>query len=364
MKRLLGWMTKKRMILVISCAISVLVFLVLSGISSYLAEKQDSQMMAARWSDKGDVAQISCFLSQNKGLDEYAILNFEHKLDSDLVEASIVSESENENARLWADAYSATGKITMQSNQASVTVNAVGIGGDFFLFHPVTMKSGSYFSGNDVMKDYCIVDEETAWQLFGSNDIAGQYITIGGIPHIITGVYGREEGRLAKAAGLDSSQVFVSYETLSKYGMANKIDCVEIVMPNPVKNYAFNYVKENIGIDEGEMEVVENTTRYTTFSLLEELGEFGTRSMNGKAIIYPYWENIARGYEDILILMLVFRIMFILYPCVLLFISLVIAWKHKTWTTKSVFLLLKDKWDLLLEKLREKKRRKKSEKMV
>lgn len=363
MKKLLGWMTKKKMILVISCVISVLIFLVLSGISSYLAEKQDSQMMAARWSDKGDVAQVSCFLSQSAGLSEDAVLNFEHKLDSALVEASIVSESENENARLWADAYSATGKITMQSNQASVTVNAVGIGGDFFLFHPVTMESGSYFSGNDVMKDYCIVDEETAWQLFGSNDIAGQYITIGGIPHIITGVYSREEGRLPRAAGLDSSLVFVSYETLSKYGMANKIGCFEIVMPNPVKNYALNYVKENMGIDEADMEVVENTTRYSLFSLLEKLGGFGTRSMNGKAIIYPYWENIARGYEDILILMLVFRIMFIAYPCVVMVVALVIAWKHKKWTTKSVFLMLKDKWEFLWEKLHDKRRRKKGEKM-
>lgn len=364
MKRLLGCLTKKRIILAISCVISFLVFLVLSGISNHMAGKQDSQMMADRWSDNRDVAQVSCFFSQSAGMSEYSILAFEHGLDSALIEASIVSDSTNANARLWADAYSATGKITLQSDRSSVSVNAVGIGGDFFLFHPLELKSGSYFSGNDVMKDYCIVDEETAWQLFGSNDIAGQMITISGIPHIITGVYSREEGRLAEAAGLNETLVFVSYETLSKYGMANEIGCYEIVMPNPVDNYAFNYVKENIGVQETEMEVLENTSRYSLLSLTRALGEFGTRSMNGKAIIYPYWENIARGYEDILILILVFRLLFILYPIVLIVIAVVIAWKHRTWTVKGVYLHLKDKLERMWEKQRAKRGRKKDEKMV
>lgn len=364
MKKLLGCLTKKRIILAISCVISFLVFAVLSGISAHMAGKQDSQMMADRWSDDGDAAQISCFFSQSAGMGEYNILAFEHGLDSALIEASIVSDSTNAGARLWADAYSATGKITLQSEQSSVSVNAVGIGGDFFLFHPLQMKSGSYFSGNAVMKDYCIVDEDVAWQLFGSNDIAGQMITIGGIPHMITGVYSREEGRLSEAAGLNSPLVFVSYETLSKYGIANQIGCYEIVMPNPVDNYAYNYVKEHIGIQETEMEVLENTSRYSLLSLLEALGEFGTRSMNGKAIIYPYWENIARGYEDILVLILVFRLLFVLYPAVIIVIAIVIAWKHRTWTVRSVYLQLKDKWERFLEKRRARKGRRKNEKMV
>ncbi len=359
MKRLLGHLTKKQIVLAISCVISFLIYLVLSGVSSHMAKEQDSQMMADRWSDDGGVAQISCFVSQNAGLSEYSILSFEHGLDSALIEASIVSESTNASARLWADAYSATGKITLQSEQSTVSVNAVGIGGDFFLFHPLELKSGSYFSGNDVMKDYCIVDEEIAWQLFGSNDIAGQVITISGIPHIITGVYSREEGRLAEAAGLDSSVAFVSYETLSNYGIANGIGCYEIVMPNPVEDYAYNYVKENIGVQETELEVLENTSRYSLLSLLEALGEFGTRSMNGKAIIYPYWENIARGYEDILVLILVFRLLFILYPVVVIIIAIVIAWKHRTWTAKSVFLRLKDKGERAVERQRAKRGRKK-----
>lgn len=363
MKKLLRYLTKKRIILGSTCILSLLIFALLSGVSSYLARAQEDQGMAKRWSGESDVAQISCFFAQSVKMSENSILSFEHGLDSALVEASIVSQSENASARLWADAYSATGMVSLTSNQATVSVNAIGIGGDFFLFHPVKLKSGAYFSGSDVMKDYCILDEETAWQLFGSNDIAGQMITIGGIPHMITGVYQREKGSLAGAAGLDEALVFVSYETLSKYGMANEIGCYEIVMPNPVKEYAYNYVSEKIGAAETEMEVVENTSRYTVTALLQCLTEFGTRSMSSKAIIYPYWENIARGYEDILVLILVFRILFVLYPAGVVLIAAVLAWKNKTWTAKGVFLYLKDKWERRLEEMRAKKRRRKNEKV-
>ena len=229
------------------------------------------------------------------------------------------------------------------------------------MFHPLSLKAGSYFSGNDVMQDYVVIDEEIAWQLFGSNDIAGQTITIKGVPHIITGVIERQQDRLSKAAGLENSVAYVSYNTLTSYGRANAICCYELVMPNPVKNFAYNYVKEKMAGNEAETEVVENTSRYGLISLLQVLGEFGTRSMNGKAIIYPYWENVARGYEDILATLLAVAILFFLYPLVLIIIGLRKAWVRRTWTVKSVYLKLKDKWERFLEKRRAARLAKKKE---
>lgn len=356
MKKFWQSLTRKRLILSITGLVSFLVFLTLAGVGSFLAGRQNTQTMAKRWSEQKDVAQISCFFSQNVAFSQDSIVGFEHGLDSALIAASIVNDSPNEGARLWADAYSATGTITLQSSNSVMSLNAVGVGGDFFQFHPLKLVSGSYFSGNDVMKDYCLIDEDAAWQLFGSNHVEGQIVTISGIPHIVTGVIERQTGRLAKAAGLDSSVVYVSYETLAAYGFANRIGTYEIVMPNPVKNYALNYVKENIGVQESESEVLENTSRYSLLSRLKVIGGFGTRSMNGKAIIYPYWENIARGYEDILAVLLLGEIIFLLYPVVLLIIAVVIAWKHKTWTARTVYLFLQDKWERFLERLRAKRK--------
>ena len=186
-------------------------------------------------------------------------------------------------------------------------------------------------------------------------------VYIGGIPHIITGVVERPQGKLEKAAGLDATVVYVSYETLSSLGSNNGINHYEIVMPNPVNNFAYQRVEENIGVSEKDIEIIENTSRYSLLSRLKVIGKFGTRSMNGKAIIYPYWENIARGYEDIIALLTVFMIIFLLYPIVLAVVCFVIWWKHKGWTLKEVRNKGKDRIERYFEMRRARKQAKKEE---
>lgn len=355
MGKLIQGLSRRRMGLYVSGLCSLLLGLLLFVIGNGVAGEQLCQHMAERWSENKDVSQISCFFSREAEVAEEKLISFERQLDLALQEASIVSQSENENARLWADAYSATGRITIESSRTSMEIAAVGIGGDFFQFHPLQLVSGSYFSGNDVLTDYLLIDEEAAWQLFGSNDVAGQMVTVGGIPHVITGVVKRETGRLAEAAGLTSSVAYVSYDSLTRYGNSYGLSTYEIVMPNPVSGYAKSYVMDNIGVDGTEVEIVENSTRFSLVSRLKLLLSFGTRSMSSKAIIYPYWENIARGYEDVLTLLTVGMLLAFLYPAVLLVIAAVLAWRHRTWTVGSVWEYLKDKWERFWEKCRKKR---------
>lgn len=351
MKKFLQRLSGKQLILLCTGILSCIVGLVINGVGGYMAGKLDAQNMAERWSEDGDVSQISCFFSREAGMTENNIINFEHALDTALEEASIVNHSENPGARLWVDAYSASGKVTLTSQRTSVEVSAVGVGGDFFLFHPLKLLEGAYFSGADLMQDHIVIDEDAAWQLFGSSDVDGQMITINGVPHMIAGVIKREDGRMADAAGLSSSVAYVSYGTLTQYGTSYGLNTYELVMPNPVTGYAKTYVMENIGVMENEVEIVENTTRYELLSRFKLLAQFPTRSMSSKAIIYPYWENIARGYEDILMLFLVLTLLFLLYPAILLIILIVRAWKHKTWTVAGVWYEIKDKIGRLREKL-------------
>ncbi|MCI9219480.1 MAG: ABC transporter permease [Lachnospiraceae bacterium] len=345
----------KKIVLGISGGISFLVFLILLLVTNRLGSSQMTQSAAQRWSNDGKASQVSCFFSVGSGITENEILDFEHTVDSALRDASVEQESENPGARLWADAYSADGQVTLSNDKTSLTADAIGIGGDFFLFHPLTLLNGAYFSGNDLMKDYCVIDEDAAWQLFGSNDVAGMTVYIGGVPHIVTGVVRRPSGRLAEAAGLDSTVVYVSYQTLTELGSSHGINHYEIVMPNPVTGFAYNYIKEKLGADEKEVEVVENTSRYSLLSRLKLIGEFGTRSMNGKAIIYPYWENIARGYADILMVLTLFGILFLAYPVGLGIVFFCIWWRHKGWTMKDVWHRAKDFGERRVEKLREKR---------
>ena len=338
-----------------SAAVSFLLFLLLLGWTNHLANAQDAQRMAWRWSENKDAAQVSCFFSPKAEVTEDTIQSFEHSLDDVLQEASITETSENPSARLWVDAYSADGKITLVNGKNTLESNAIGIGGDFFMFHPLKLITGSYFSGNDLMKDYCLIDQDAAWQLFGSNDVVGMTVYIGNVPHMVTGVVRRPDGRMDKAAGLNSTVVYVSYETLATYGTNNGINHYEIVMPNPVSGFAYDKVKEGIGVDEKNVEIVENTSRYSLLNRCKTILKFGTRSMNGKAIIYPYWENLARGYEDIIALLTVFMLFLLLYPIVTVVWIIVHWWRHKGWTLKDVWHTAKDKMERAAERRREKK---------
>ena len=179
-------------------ALSFFISLVLWGISSVIIQNQETQQMARRWNSEGGSAQISCFFSTNTYISPDRIEEIRYNLNNKLKEASIVLESDKPGARLWADAYSSYGKITVQSERGNITTDAIGIGGDFFLFHPVKLLEGSYFSGNDLMQDYCILDEDAAWKLFGSNDIAGQIVEIQGTPHVVQGVIERDKGKIVK----------------------------------------------------------------------------------------------------------------------------------------------------------------------
>jgi len=343
----------KKLIFGISGAVSFLVFLIFTLVAGRLGNSQPSQEMSKRWSPDGEAAQVSCFFSVNAYITQDKILEFEHSIDSALKDAGVLQESENPGARLWADAYSADGKITVSTENGKVEADAIGIGGDFFLFHPEKLLYGAYFSGNDLMQDYCVIDEDAAWQLFGSPNVAGKTVYINGVPHIVTGVVQRADGILEKKAGLDSTVIYVSYQTLSEHGSCNGINHYEIVMPNPVSDFAYQFIEEKLGTDEKETEVVENSGRYSFLSELKVLRQFGARSMNAKAIIYPYWENVARGVEDILALITLFQLLFLTYAVIVALVLFVKWWKHKGWTIKEKLLGLKDKAERRLEKHRE-----------
>ncbi len=261
-----------------------------------------SQRMGVRWADSG-YSQISCFFSDKSDITEDRINNYHHIVENALTEDSIKAESENE--KQVVSCYSARGNIVIDNNGISIEAKAIGVGGDFFLFHPIKLLQGSYYTSDDIMDDYIIVDEDAAWQLFGSGNIDGMTVYINGVPHIIKGVIRRDSGRINDYAGNNKATVYVSYNTLYKYGTCKEINTFEITLPNPVKSYAYNLIKKKIDIDEENMEVVDNSARYSLESLIKIIADFGSRSMNSKEIVYPYWENAARGYEDIFALLLV-----------------------------------------------------------
>ena len=344
----------KKMVFGIIAVVSVALYFILSLVIQNIVAGLDDQQIARRWSEKKDVTQVSCFFSENAGVTEELLVGFEHSMDNIMEEASITNTSQNPNARLFIDAYSTEAKLNISSEKGSMEVDAYGVGGDFFQFHPLLLRSGSYFSGSDLMKDYCIIDEVVAWQLFGSNNVVGMTVYINNKPHMIAGVVRRPEGRMEEAAGLTNSFIFISYESMKALNERCYIRNYEICMPNPVSGFAKQIVAENVGNDEQEIEIVENTIRFNTSNNIKRIMEFGTRSMNGRSIIYPYWENVARGYEDIVSLITFFMVLFGAYPIIYIIVMFVSYWKHKNWTFKSIYLNIIDRIDVYNAKKRQK----------
>lgn len=349
--------SKQKIIIVLACTFLLLVAFILALIRSGMIRRQESQQMAVRWSKDGDVSQISCFFSRDEGMTRDRLVAFEHKLDEVLQEASITSESENPDARLWTCAYSAQTTMLAASDTTSMNVKVIGVGGDFFRFHPQKLRYGNYFYESDLNQDYVVIDEEIAWQLFGGINVPGKVIEVNGKQHVVAGVIKRPQGEMEKQAGLANPILYLSYESYQKLGGTEPINHYEIVMPNPIKNFALDKVKENIGANENETEFVENTGRFSYVNSLKHFKGFAYRSMNAKAIIYPYWENLARGMEDVLAFLTVIVLICIAVPALITAIWLIYRWRHKKWTIKSVWEMFKMEFGKMLGELKPQKRK-------
>ncbi|MCQ2421325.1 MAG: ABC transporter permease, partial [Clostridia bacterium] len=131
-----------------------------------------SQQAAKRWRGSSETrfAQVSAFLPVDGTTDEYSIDAFRESADRALKDASVETP---ENGSLRQDAWSGTASVTVSGPHGEQTVKAVGVGGDFFSFHPLRLRSGAYLTSRDYMADRVVLDEEMAWALFGATDVAG-----------------------------------------------------------------------------------------------------------------------------------------------------------------------------------------------
>ena len=359
MKKFIQNISMKMLVWGIVSVLCLVLFGTLFLIEDAMQKKLYDQQMAQRWSKEGDAAQISAFYANEEVENDIYFKSIEQSVEKALQQASITTEKEN--ARLWIDAISRSGKVTLCSDRATVEVKALGVSGEFFQFHPQKILSGGLFREDSMMQDGVVIDKETAWQLFGSSDVAGMQIMIGQVPHFITGVIERPKGRLQAAAGLEKSICYLSLESLEAYGTATGGFSYEIVMPNPIQNFALSTMQTAVGVDNENVVVIENSRRFQTLPLLKIIGQFGMRSMSFREISYPYWENIARGYEDIFALFLGLKIVFLLNPIIFLVVVLIICWKKKTWTVKQGIVWVQDS---LYERSAKRAQKKKNSKNI
>lgn len=207
-----------------------IIFWILSFIIGIYCERLTARMtdqnFASRWKPEGGSAQISTFISDGARLSEDSIYALTALLNKSFQEASIaLSQTQIDNGAKLADiCYCGFGSADLTTGEESLNVTAIGVGGDFFNFHPLDLMDGYYFAEDDLMKDRILLDDETAWRLFGSPFITGKIINVGGVPHVIAGVFRRPEGRFYKSSGMGNYLIFVSYDTLCRHTTAGSSD--------------------------------------------------------------------------------------------------------------------------------------------
>ena len=161
--------------------------------------------------------------------------------------------------------------------------------------------------------------------------------------------------RRYKAIGVLPKEIYVSYETLEYVSNRTDLDCYEVLLPNPVSGYGMKIVKDAFTLEEDKYEIVENTKRFSWTRLIKRFKTVGARSMNAKAIIYPYWENMARGLEDVLVPWVFIDLILITFVFVNLCVLFARMWKNRTIHKADVKNFIEKRIEIYREERKQKK---------
>ena len=326
-------LSKEHIVIIILNAVCVLLMVAAIIARSLLITPLFAQSAAAKAWGEG-YAHVSVFYEEGAGLNAEGIRRLHTGLDTKLTEASISAASED--ARIYVDCYSLVSKLSVSSERMSGSYTAFVVGGDFFTFHPLKLKSGYYFSGSDIMQDRVVLDEEAAWQLFGSDDVAGMQVRIFDKPFIVAGVIAREDDLASELAYSQGPAIYMSYDAYSLEREDAVITSYEIALPNPISGFALSMVEGVVTASEQSRESVDNSARYGIRNIMGVLGALGERSMRTKAVFFPYWENAARLVEDRVALLVLMMFILPVFPLVTLCVIGTRLWNRRKWRITDI----------------------------
>lgn len=306
----------KKLIIPAVNAAAIAGILILTAAGSHSAAKQKYNFTAEKW--QGDSSesywQVSSFFDDDSGFDSSRIRSVRGQIMTALKNASYDTES---GMKLFTDAYCADvgmAKIKCDtSRRADAEITAVG--GDFFYFHSFDLISGAYFSEDDTMQDGVVIDSQLAWEIYGSDDIAGKNIYINGVKCYISGVVALPEDKASKKCMGDGMRAFVSYDTataMAAYGSSasdtsyaeddsdsfKTITCYECVLPQPVENFASKTIDNVFGTPyKGSVKMISNTERFSPSKRAKAFRKISESVVHDDGIKLPYWENASRITE-------------------------------------------------------------------
>ncbi len=291
------------------CIIGALVCLcLLHGVN----EKESEFNAARRWqAGRQEFANISVYMSPEEKWQDSDRKTLISSLRMSFQQNSITNADREDNSEgLIKDCFSCEGMLEFTNGKNAASAKVTATGGDFFFFHNAVWLSGSAYSDDDVMKDRAVIDKELAWKLFGGENAAGMPFKINGNTYYVAGVVDISQVKEEKKAYGETNRAWLPYSAFCKEysgadlsdgisGMDENSDkpaitCYEIVMPNPVEEWAINLIQENLNTEERKMVIIENSKRTNFFYVMNNLKSFFYKTTGTQPVAYPYWENAAR----------------------------------------------------------------------
>ena len=275
-----------------------------------------SQQQAERWAGDGALRfrQFSALPAAGQALEPDDILKFRDAAAKKIEEADLKIAADS----ALCDAWSRSGTVKVSGPKGSFDAAALAVGGRFFDFHPLALRSGGYLGERDLMKDRAVLDEQLAWMLYGSTDLAGLTIRIGEQEFVISGVVAQADDRFSRAVTALGPTVYLDYSARDLLSAGGAI-CYEVVLPDPVKGFARGIVEDSFG---KLGPVVENTGRFSFSNSLRRLKTIGTLGVRTEAVAFPSWENAAICAETWCALLRALGIACLVYPAAVLAVLL------------------------------------------
>lgn len=245
---------------------------------------------------KYSYSQISLFFPKESSQDILGIYSLRRSVEEKLKEGSLTKAEDNPSGRLWIDCAGGEGLLSLSGSLGGCTAAVTGTFGDYFVFHPEKLMSGSYYTSDDINIDRIILDRECSWQLFGSMDTVGMPVNIGNKVFYVAGVVespDKESDRLAYGI---TPRAYMPFESLKAFDDSVLLNSYEVCLPNAVKDYAFTMMKElNPAGDSGI--IVDQSGRFDIVRLVKGVSELPQSVMMNSGIRLPWYENRIRSAE-------------------------------------------------------------------
>lgn len=294
------------------------------------------QQAAQRWQTEGKpYAQTTIFLEEQDGFHQENLSEMYLNVENALTAGGVPS---TEYPWLYAASCTMDGTVsTVNGTEASVDVELTLISGDYFRIHEMKLYSGWYMDKDDVMHDQIVLDRQTAWDLFYSENVAGQYVYLNGCSYIVAAVADLPEGKYNEMAGGKTQRAWIMADSpgITQEGLC--FTTIEMVLPQPIDQFAATTIKSALaGFIPDSTLALDNTGRFSLVRRWEVLRTLTTRGIAEGRVFYPYFENAARLAENQLAVRLIPEAILVLIPAVSLLVLLLYLNSRRTWGLHSI----------------------------